>query len=245
MIDSATLPAAIDAVPVRDRFRIRFAKTGLLRWIGHHDLQRLWERLLRRNGLPLAISNGFHPRPRISFASALALGIEGLDEVVEIELTQSISAEALRSLIAADNQPGLSVGEVTLIATNGGNGGGSDVSPGLKKARHHSSEYEIEIPDEYDVSRVDDALRHVQTLETLSIQRKEKTVTVSTGRVFPSIKRRERLICVTQIEIDGASLKITDLLDAMGLADLLAAGGIIRRTRLYLTDQLTSAGLND
>ena len=39
--------------PIRDRYRIRFAKTGLLRWIGHRDLQRLWERLLRRAELPL------------------------------------------------------------------------------------------------------------------------------------------------------------------------------------------------
>ena len=76
MIDSESRmnPTAIADKPIRDRYRIRFGKTGLLRWIGHHDLQRLWERLLRRADLRLSMSQGFHPKPRINFPSALALG---------------------------------------------------------------------------------------------------------------------------------------------------------------------------
>lgn len=238
MIDSAPRSTSVVDKPIRDRFRIRFAKTGLLRWIGHHDLQRLWERLLRRNGLPLLISSGFHPRPRISFPSALSLGVEGLDEVVEIELTQPISAEALREILMDDHQPGLAIGDVTLMSVNGGNGGGSAISPGLNKAKHHSSDYEIEIPEEFDLARIDAAVEFAQTLTTITVERKEKVVSATIMDVFPSLSRRGRLLCVNQLEIAGASLKITDLLDAVHLTDLMPAGAIIRRTRLYLTDQL-------
>ncbi|HEX3724775.1 MAG TPA: TIGR03936 family radical SAM-associated protein, partial [Pirellulales bacterium] len=62
---------------VRQRVRIRFRKQGDLRLLGHRDLLRAWERLLRRTGLELRMSAGFHPRPKINFPSALAVGIAG------------------------------------------------------------------------------------------------------------------------------------------------------------------------
>ena len=52
---------------VRQRVRIRFRKQGDLRLIGHRDLVRCLERLFRRAGLPLGMSEGFHPKPRMSF----------------------------------------------------------------------------------------------------------------------------------------------------------------------------------
>ena len=52
---SADQPASQDQ-PLRIRYRIRFAKTGLLRWISHRDLARLWERLLRRARLQLSMT---------------------------------------------------------------------------------------------------------------------------------------------------------------------------------------------
>ncbi|HBO42708.1 MAG TPA: hypothetical protein DD670_01970 [Planctomycetaceae bacterium] len=64
--------------PVRQRVRIRFSKQGDLRLIGHRDLVRVMERLFRRAELPLGMSQGFHPKPRMSFPTALALGIGGL-----------------------------------------------------------------------------------------------------------------------------------------------------------------------
>ena len=73
---------------VRLRVRIRFSKQGDLRLIGHRDLMRCLERLFRRAGLALSFSEGFHPKPRMTFPLALAVGIEGLDEVMELELAE-------------------------------------------------------------------------------------------------------------------------------------------------------------
>src|SRR4051812_1089962 len=67
------------------KVRLRFAKRGDLRLVSHHDLMRCLERALRRAAIPMAASQGFNPRPKIMFPLALALGIEGDREVVELE----------------------------------------------------------------------------------------------------------------------------------------------------------------
>ncbi len=79
---------------VRLRVRVRFSKQGDLRLIGHRDLMRCLERLFRRAGLALSFSEGFHPKPRMTFPLALAVGIEGDDEVMELELAETTTAEA-------------------------------------------------------------------------------------------------------------------------------------------------------
>ena len=238
MIDSESRmnPTAIADKPIRDRYRIRFGKTGLLRWIGHHDLQRLWERLLRRTDLPLSMSQGFHPKPRINFPSALALGVEGLDEVVEIELSQSISADELRHRLTLDEQPGLIIGEVTRMGTADGTGFGAAMVPGVGKAKLQSSEYEIEIPAGFDLELIDRSIDCAKINDTITMERKQKsTVTLSIAEVFPSIERLGNYLFLTQLEIDGPSIKVTDLLDIVGLSELVPSGATIRRTHVHLT----------
>src|SRR5512137_2566036 len=70
------------------RFRITFSKFGGLRYTGHRDMQTTWERTIRRAGLPLAYTQGFHPGPRIQIASALPLGFIGHAEIVDIWLRE-------------------------------------------------------------------------------------------------------------------------------------------------------------
>lgn len=73
---------------VGEKFRLRFRKAGDLRLLSHHDLMRSAERLLRRADVPFKSTGGFHPTPRLVFALSLPLGVVGLNEVVEIELTR-------------------------------------------------------------------------------------------------------------------------------------------------------------
>ncbi|MDC1142273.1 TIGR03936 family radical SAM-associated protein [Planctomycetota bacterium] len=68
------------------RYRLRFEKREALRFISHHDLMRSFELALRRSKLPLAFTQGFNPHPKVSFALALPLGVESLDEIVDIDL---------------------------------------------------------------------------------------------------------------------------------------------------------------
>lgn len=231
MIDAA------ENLPIRDRFRIRFAKTGLLRWIGHRDLQRLWERLLRRADLRLSMSAGFSPKPRINFPSALALGVEGLDEVVEIELAQRIDAQELRQRLVADGQPGLQIGSVALVARLHHDAGAMVSFSGLGKAKLHSSVYEITIPPAIDPLRVDAAIAEAKQAGLLSIRRKDKEVTAHIATTFPCFQRSGQTVHLTQVDAAGATLKPTDVLDAIGLGDLTEHGAVIRRIKVVLVDE--------
>ena len=84
------------------KFRLRFKKTGNLRLVSHHDLMHVLQRMMRRAEIPFAVSQGFHPQPRLVFALSLALGVLGLSEVLELELTRPLDPdEVLRRLNAA------------------------------------------------------------------------------------------------------------------------------------------------
>jgi len=84
-----------------NKVRLRFAKSGDLRLVSHHDLMRCLERMLRRAQIPIASSQGFNPRPKITFALALGLGIEGRREVVDFELSEPLDPLELLRLLTA------------------------------------------------------------------------------------------------------------------------------------------------
>ena len=71
-----------------ERLRIRFAKLGKVRFTSHRDVARMWERALRRTGLPMARSQGFNPRPLVAFGLALPTGCESLAEYLDVTLAQ-------------------------------------------------------------------------------------------------------------------------------------------------------------
>jgi radical SAM-linked protein len=70
------------------KLRVRFSKTGKVRFTSHRDVARIWERALRRVGLPVAYSEGFSPRPRLSFGLALSTGHESHGEYLDVNLRE-------------------------------------------------------------------------------------------------------------------------------------------------------------
>lgn len=68
------------------RARFRFTKLGKIRWTSHRDVARMWERALRRAQVPVLYSEGFSPRPRLSFGLALPTGAESLAEFLDVDL---------------------------------------------------------------------------------------------------------------------------------------------------------------
>lgn len=70
----------------RTRVRLRFSKLGKVRFTSHRDTARIWERAMRRADLPVAYSEGFSPRPRLSFGLALSTGHESLGEYLDVDL---------------------------------------------------------------------------------------------------------------------------------------------------------------
>lgn len=74
------------------KLRVRATKIGKVRFTSHRDAARMWERALRKAQLPVAASEGFTPRPKISFGLALPTGAESIAEYVDIELRSDITA---------------------------------------------------------------------------------------------------------------------------------------------------------
>ena len=70
------------------KLRVRYSKIGKVRFISHRDGARLWERALRRVALPVAITEGFTPRPKLSFGLALPTGAESVAEYIDIDLVK-------------------------------------------------------------------------------------------------------------------------------------------------------------
>lgn len=101
------------------KYLFTFAKTESVRWLGHLDILRTFERAIRRAGLPIAFSNGFNPRERISFASALSTGVTGAAEPALLELTTPVDAEQLVQQLNEALPPGIRVNACEEVADAG------------------------------------------------------------------------------------------------------------------------------
>ncbi|QOX62770.1 DUF2344 domain-containing protein [Anoxybacterium hadale] len=78
------------------RYVIKFYKEGVLRYISHLDLLRLFKRSFKREGIRLQYSQGFNPHPKMSFAQPLSLGYSSTGEYIEFETTQPYPPEEIK-----------------------------------------------------------------------------------------------------------------------------------------------------
>src|SRR5690606_21578255 len=77
------------------RYRLRYAKLGAAALLGHLDLIRELGRVIRRAGMQVYYTQGFHPKPSMSFGPALSLGVMSLDEYVDVKLVGPPDADAV------------------------------------------------------------------------------------------------------------------------------------------------------
>jgi radical SAM-linked protein len=89
--------------------RLRYTKHGKVRWIGHRDLARAFERAFRIESLPLAFSEGFSPHPKISFGLALSVGFESDAEYLDLQLTRFVDVDELAPRLSAVLPDGIDV----------------------------------------------------------------------------------------------------------------------------------------
>ena len=95
---------------------------------------RCLERLLRRARLPLGMSEGFHPKPRMTFPSALAVGIAGREEVMEFEMAEPCSADDVLRRMLPHMPPGLAITRAEVLPEK------------CRKAQVRSVSYEVPLP---------------------------------------------------------------------------------------------------
>ena len=152
------------------RLRLRFAKTGKIRWTSHRDLARIWERAIRRARLPIAYSQGFNPHPKLHFGLALSTGHESVAEYIDLDLDDASpdlpgpgELAELPARLTEVLPVGVEVTAVGVIASN---------ATSLQQAVV-SSEWDIEIravaPD-----LVAEAIERALAAETITITRQRK-----------------------------------------------------------------------
>ncbi|MFZ5822495.1 MAG: TIGR03936 family radical SAM-associated protein [Chloroflexota bacterium] len=146
------------------RLRITFSKQGALRYTGHLDLHKIWERSLRRARLPLAYSQGFHPQPRIQLAAALPLGFASRAEVMDIWLTGDLAPASLPAALEGHMPPGLAVLDVEQV---------DERAPALQ-TEVVGAEYRVEITGAGSASGLTERLASVLEAESILRERRGK-----------------------------------------------------------------------
>jgi radical SAM family uncharacterized protein/radical SAM-linked protein len=94
---------------LKKKVRLRFTKKGEVRFLSHLELAHLFYRASKRADLPLCHSEGFHPMPRIVFATALPVGMESLMEIVHLELEGRITPLEVKERLNQTLPPGIEI----------------------------------------------------------------------------------------------------------------------------------------
>jgi radical SAM-linked protein len=103
----AAAPGA--AAAVYKQIQVSYEKTGLARFFGHLELVNIFLRALRRARIPVKFSEGFHPKPKVSFDNPLPTGVESEDERMVLTVPRDVAAHALREGLNAQLPEGLRV----------------------------------------------------------------------------------------------------------------------------------------
>lgn len=129
----------MNAIPTnKQRLRIHFTRDETLKYIGHLDMARTWQRIARRAHVPLAYSEGFNPQPRMSFAAALPVGCTSDHEELDMVLSPPMSIEEVKANLDRALPPGMKVISIAELALN---------APALQ-VQLQAAEFEITVEEE-------------------------------------------------------------------------------------------------
>jgi len=222
--------------PIQQRLQITFGKFDALRYTSTLDLAKVWERVLRRAGLPLLYTEGFNTRPRIQLATALPLGISSECEILDVSLREILpTLDGLIQRLEAVSPPGLKVYRIDDVPV---------MSPPLQTLVK-SAEYIITFGDP--ISREDLQAAIDQTLS------QERIIKVIEGKRRRSLLDLRPLIYDLQVDEAGrlwahlstgerGNMRIEDLLEHMNLGEMFYRA---HRTRLHLDDYAHHTAVRD
>lgn len=167
------------------------------------------------------MSEGFHPKPKVHFPCALALGIEGHGEVMEWELVEPLPPSRVQEQLTQCAPPGLVITSV------------EEVAPGQPKARVESMRYQFPVPPER-WEQVEQAISTLLATPCLPIQRPGRHQPVDLKAHLTHLELRDGLACWTLQASAEASAGPRDVLQALGLAELEQQGRLLTRVEVTL-----------
>ncbi len=206
------------------RYRLTFSKEESIRFTGHLDIHRAWERTFRRAGLPLAYRHGFNPRPRINIGSALPLGYTSCSEQMDFWLEEELDTETIARALNQAQPPGLPIREVMRIETK---------QPALQ-TQIQTAAYRVHLDDPPPTGEMRSVVETLMEASSLPRERRGKSYDLR-----PLIKKLQVKQSVDEIWLEmtlsaseGASGRPGEVLRAMGIDPTCAH---IQRTKLILT----------
>ncbi|MCB0993511.1 MAG: TIGR03936 family radical SAM-associated protein [Acidimicrobiales bacterium] len=214
------------------KLRIRYQKLGKVRFTSHRDAARIWERAIRRTGFPVAYSEGFSPRPRLSFGLALSTGHESLADYLDITVDPERAADVELADLPERLTRALPVGMVCDAAIT--------LPPGAVSLQEAVSSCSWEIHVAEDADTVAGWIGRVLDAPTLIVTRERKGKPV-TEDLRPSIRALAvggephggtRLIA--ELATSPRALRPTELLD---LGEPRLTEGLIRRTAQWIESE--------
>ncbi len=196
------------------RIQITFSKQGALRYTGHLDLHKLWERAARRAELPLAYSQGFHPQPKMNIAAALPLGFSSRCEVLDMRLEHDIPLDGLQEKLQGTLPDGIQVSAIETV---------DERAPALQ-TQVTSAEYEVTLTETTPASDLKRRIDSAMESESIIRERRGKTYDlrplVEELSLAPPLlpKGVGQKIFMRLTAKEGATGRPEEVLDVLGIA---------------------------
>jgi radical SAM family uncharacterized protein/radical SAM-linked protein len=193
----------ISAPPVKKKIRLRFSKTGLVRFISHLDVVRVFDRAARRANISLVYSRGFHPRPKLAFGPPLGLGIASVAEYLDVEAEMGQEGDFQIRLNQVLPEGMQILAQKTLYSK----------VPSLSAAINRAV-YETELDDvQLSPGWIQDFLART----SIEVERplKEGSKTIDIKPFISQLEYSPGKLYITLDAIEGRSAKVTEVLDAL------------------------------
>jgi len=147
------------------RLRVKFNRGEEIKFISHLDIMRLWERALRRAGVPIVYSQGFSPHPQISVAAPLSVGMTGEAELMDVVCSRPVTPQWFAGVVNQQLPDGIRVIQVQQIAP---------VLPSLQ-SQVRFADYEVTLATEKSREEIEAAIIHLLSLPSLPWQHQRDT----------------------------------------------------------------------
>lgn len=208
------------------RARITFTKQGALRYTGHLDLHRLWERAMRRAELPITYSQGFRPQPKINLAAALPLGFSSRGEVLDVRLNEEIPVEDISKRLIDSLPPDIQVISVESV---------DERAPALQ-TQVLSAAYDVHLTEPVEGSELTRKVEELMMSESLPRERRGKTYDLRPLiEVLSVVTEADGIIWLrmTLSARDGATGRPEEVLNVLGIEPEYTR---VERTRLIFKE---------
>lgn len=211
------------------RYRLTFSKDYAVKYLGHLDMVTSWTRAFRRARLPLAYSRGFNPQAKLQVAASLPVGTMGSAELMDVYLTESLSAADVAQRVQNTLPPGLGLSAVIEVEPN---------APKLQSALQHA-DYTVTVETDMQVETlqagIDDLLAATEIIQTRVRRKRQETFNLRSllhGLQLASINNDAVTLTMRLSTGQQGNLRPDAVLQALGLAE---AWHQTTRTQLFFS----------